>query len=151
MIEHIGGLFGVLARVLDILQQKAYIYVDVTFGADVPYCLTVLNRSSFDILLVHLLATPDGFPTPDSGWQLNQSQLFKNKILKPGQRIRVQLRHQDIGEVAHRRFKIEYCTLLKGKRIPRLQQSCEHDFVRADHTVTVSSSIKIAFGIEGQQ
>jgi len=54
MVEHIGGLFGLLAKILDVFQQKAYVYVDVTFGAEVPYCLTVLNRSSFDILLGNL-------------------------------------------------------------------------------------------------
>ncbi|SHG39252.1 hypothetical protein SAMN02745206_03773 [Desulfacinum infernum DSM 9756] len=151
MVEQVSGLFGILARILDVFQQKAYVYVDVTFGADVPYCLTVLNRSSFDILLLHLLAIPDGFPTTDNGWRLNQGSLFKNKILKPGQKIRVLLRHQDIGELTHRKFKIEYCTLLRGRQIPRLQQTCEHEFISTDHTVTVVASVKTAWNIHGDE
>lgn len=94
MIEYAGSILGVFGKLLEVFKQKAYVYVDVCFGADVeaPYCLTVANHSSYDILLLGLDVIPDGFPDIDNGWQLNNSKLFKNKILKPHQKIRVFLR-----------------------------------------------------------
>jgi hypothetical protein len=110
LIEHTGSILGVFGKLLEILKQKAYVYVDVCFGADVeaPYRLTVANHSSYDILLLGLNVMPDGFPDIDNGWQLNNSKLFENKILKPHQKIRFVLRGQDIGEYATRRFKVNY-------------------------------------------
>lgn len=149
MIEQAGALLGLLGKLLEVFQQKAFVYVDVSFGDEVPYRLTVSNESPFDILLLNLHVSPDGFPDSDNGLQLNDSSLFKNKLLKPRQRIKLLLRNTDIGEHAKRAFKIEYCTLIKGKKVPRLQQSCEHEFVRADHTVPVRKSLKVNYSIQG--
>ena len=73
MIEGAGGIIGLIGKLLEFFQQKAYVYVDVTFGDEKPYRLTVFNNSKFDIHLNEMNAAPDGFK-PESVSSSHQKQ-----------------------------------------------------------------------------
>jgi len=149
MIEGAGAIFGVLNKVLEFFQQKAFVYVDVALGVENPFCLTVVNKSTFDVLLKSLTSDPDGFPEIDNGYLLSQSDLFKNKLLKPGQKIRFYFKPKE--KIGKRIFSINYCTVIKKKEIPRYKQSCEYDFDSATYSLRVVSSFKTACKIEGEK
>jgi hypothetical protein len=63
--------------------------------------------------------------------------------LKPGQRICLNFGPQDLGADGKKHFTISYCTIIKGKKIPRYEQSCDFIFDRDTYTVQVSSSYTI--------
>lgn len=45
---------------LEFFQQKAFVYVEEVFNTNKPYCVTVVNRSRFDILLNRQTVNPNG-------------------------------------------------------------------------------------------
>jgi hypothetical protein len=109
-------------------------------GQDKPYALTVLNRSNYRIVLEALQADPDGFPELGNGWHLSDSKLFQQKLLQPGQRLRMYLTPRDIGEEKIRRFKVQYSTVLFGKKVPRAVQVADCEFPLQENTVSVQST-----------
>ena len=144
-MEGIGGIFSLLNKILEFFQQKAAVYVEVSFGLEKPYAITVVNQSRFDILLNHLIARPDGFPSVSNGWSINDAQLFKDKLLKPGQKIRLYLSNNEIGKSGKREFSINYSTIVRGKKIPRYEQTCEYNFDRDSHSIRVTSSVSVNY------
>lgn len=146
-MEGITGAFGLLNKLLEFFQQKAFVYVDVSFGTKRPYAITVVNRSRFDVHLLHLSVDPDGFPTVNNGWSVNDADLFRDKMLKPGQTIRLCLTSNDIGTNGRRTFVITYLTIVRGKRIRRYEQTCTYDFDRDAHSVRVTSSATINYDV----
>jgi hypothetical protein len=136
----LAGLARVFGPLLSLFGQKLYVFVEVSFGQDKPYALTVLNRSNYRIVLESMQAAPDGFPEIGSGWSLNDSKLFQQKLLQPGQRLRMYLTSQDIGVEKTRRFKVQYSTVLFGKKIPRAVQVADCEFPLIENTVRVRST-----------
>ncbi|MGR9099477.1 MAG: hypothetical protein ACU826_02810 [Gammaproteobacteria bacterium] len=55
-------LFRFIGRAFDIFKQKVYVYVEVSFNHDPPFCVVVKNRSNFEVLIDRLIVQPDGFP-----------------------------------------------------------------------------------------
>lgn len=139
----IGGIAALFGRVLDLFRQKAFIYVEVSFGLPLPYALTVVNRSSFQLLVENLLVEPDGFPTEDNGWSLSRVSLFRGQLLEPGQRIRFFFATPDLGSNPLRKFSLTYETRVFGRRIPRSKQRCEYDFSGRSNIITVTSSFPV--------
>lgn len=145
-MEGIGGIFSMLLNmILEFFQQKAAIFVEVSFGLEKPFAITVVNQSRFDILLNHLIVRPDGFPSVSNGWSINDANLFKDKLLKPGQQIRLYLSNNDIGENGKREFSINYSTIVLGHKIPRYEQTCEYNFDRDSHSIKVTSSASVNY------
>ena len=140
MLDGAGAIVSVFGKMLEFFQQKAYVFVDVSFGEDKPYRLTVVNRSTLDVYLNELRAEPDGFCMQSTGWDILKGDLFRSKVLKPGQRICLNFSPQDLGADGKKNFTISYCTIIKGRKIPRYEQSCEFTFDRDTYTVQVSSS-----------
>jgi hypothetical protein len=147
MVEGAGALFGVLNKILEIFQQKAFVYVDVALGSEKTFCLTVVNKSTFDILLKKLTAEPDGFPDIKNGYLLSESDLFNNKLLKPGQKLKFFFKPKE--KIGKRVFSISYSTVIKNKEIPRYEQTCEYDFDSATYSLRVVASLDTAWKIEG--
>ena len=144
-MEGLSGIVGAVSRLLELFQQKAVVFVDVCFGDDKPYTLTVSNRSRFDICLEELVATPDGFPFIENGWCIKDGSLFRNKRLKPGQKIRIRLSAKDIGTQTHRTFSITYSTYLGKLKVARLVQRCEHEFEQSSQTIGVRATVRMNF------
>src|SRR5688500_11572506 len=119
MVEGAGAIAGGVGRLLELLKQKAYVYVEVSFNHEPPYCIKGGNASACEIQIDGLEVSPDGFPSEANGWQLNDSSLFQNKVLKPGQKIKCYLNRESIGNEMKREFRVTYHTLVAGKRIPR--------------------------------
>ena len=150
-MEGIGGFSSLLSKLLEIFKQKAYVFIEVNAHTEKPYVLTVMNRSGFDVLLNSIKVEPDGFPAEDNGWLLNKSRLFKNKRLKPGQRIRLFITAKELGKYEKRRFIINYSTYItENKLVPRLEQLCEHEFTPMEQTLSVVASAKIQFGFSSE-
>lgn len=140
-MEMYSGVLGLISRMLEFFRQKAFVYIEVAFNTDKPYCVTVMNRSGFDILLHKLTVSPDGFPTLGNGWSLTAAGLFNNQRLKPGQRIRLFLSPENIGEGSVRNFTISYSTYLTEKfLVKRYEQSCRHEFDVSKQTIHVVAS-----------
>ena len=139
-MEGISGILSFLSKLLEFFQQKAAVYVEVSFGLEKPYAITVVNQSRFDVLLNSLIVKPDGFPNVGNGWSINDAQLFRDKPLKPRQKIRLYLSSNEIGENGKREFILNYSTMAYGKKIPRYEQSCKYNFDRDSHSVRVASS-----------
>lgn len=137
MIEGVGALATGIGKLLELFKQKAYVYVEVSFNHVPPFCLKVVNNSSFEIEIESLEVTPDGFPSDGNGWHLNDSSVFQNKILKPGQKIKFYLDRENIGEAKKREFRVKYHTLVAGKKVPRKEQSCVHVFEHETNRVSV--------------
>lgn len=137
----IPGANGLIAGILNIFKEKAYIYVEVCFGAPKPYALTVVNRSNFKLVIEHLIVTPDGFPNAENGWTLNVASLFKQKALAPGQKIRFLFRSIDIGDEPLRKFTVRYNTVLFGRTIRRPVQTTEYNFDDVSNRVRVSKTV----------
>jgi hypothetical protein len=146
-MEGIGGVFRLLNKLLEFFQQKAFVYVDVAFNSEKLYEVTVINHSKFDVHLNYLNVEPDGFPSVENGWSINDAGLFRDKMLKPSQRIRFCLSSNDIGKHGKRRFLINYSTILCGKRVPRYEQTCEYDFDLDTHNVKVASTATINYEV----
>jgi hypothetical protein len=140
-MEGFSGLGSVVGAVLEFFGQKVWIYVEVSFNNDPPYCLKVVNRSRYEVEINEVIADPDGFPETNNGWHLSESNLFKNKRLKPGQKIKFYLKRDQIGHPGQRKFAVKYNTILKGRAVPRKEQSCEHYFDLSQHGVSVHTSI----------
>lgn len=141
MIEFpVAGLARVFGPLLSLFGQKLYVFVEVSMGQDKPYALTVINLSKYRVVLETLQADPDGFPELGNGWHLNDSKFFQDKLLKPGQRLRTYLTTQDIGEEKVRRFKVQYSTVLFGKKVPRALQVEDCELPLHDNTVSVQST-----------
>lgn len=139
----IGGLIGLVGRSLDLIKQKIYVYIEVSFGAPKPYALTVINRSSFFVEVQSLDVEPDGFPDEGNGWHLSGAGLFKGQRLAPGQRIRFLFEAPQLGDNTLRQFSARYCSYLFGRRIPRSIQTTVYRFDARSHTVPVMASLPI--------
>jgi len=142
-MEGVGGVFGLVSKLLEFFQQKAYVYVDVVFSDENPYKLTVVNNSKFDVFLNEMKAEPHGFKVAEKGFDILTGGLFRDKVMKPGQKIVFPFSSKDIGTQSVKIFTIRYCTILKGKKVPRYEQSCEFLFERDTYSVHVSSSATI--------
>lgn len=149
MVEGAGAVLSVIGKLLEFIQQKAYVFVDVSFGDEQPYRLTVVNRSNYDVHLNELRAEPDGFYMRSTGWDVLKGDLFRNKVLKPGQRICLNFSSQDLGADGKKHFTISYCTIIRGKKIPRYEQNCDFVFDRDAYTVQVSRSWTIPIESRG--
>ena len=136
----LAGLARAFGPLLSLVGQKVYVFVEVSMGQDKPYALTVLNRSNYRIILEALQADPDGFPELGNGWHLSDSKLFQQKLLQPGQRLRMYLTPRDIGEEKIRRFKVQYSTVLFSKKVPRAVQVADCEFPLQENTVSVQST-----------
>jgi hypothetical protein len=136
----IGAMIEPLLRLVDVVlalfRQKVFVFVEVTANTDKPYMLTVKNKSGFEVLIDHLKVCPDGFPHPRGGFNLGTSGLFSDKKLQPGERIRLALSLQDVGDEPTRRFIVYYKTLILGYRVPRKERSYEHTFEKEKHSLT---------------
>jgi hypothetical protein len=53
-IECIEAAFGLINKILEFFQQKALVYVEVSFNCEKPYAITVISRSRFDVYLNRL-------------------------------------------------------------------------------------------------
>lgn len=135
------GIIGtMIGKMLEFFGQKVSVYIEISFNHDKPYRLIIKNRSGYDVLIDQLIVTPDGFPSKNNGWMLNDSKLFQNKKLQPGQKINVYFTHQDIGEIEKREFKVQYHTLIAGISVPRKEESCIHLFEKMENTVRLTIS-----------
>ena len=149
-MEGLGFIGRAFGKVLELFGQKVYVFVEVSFnsGGDKPYCLTVVNNSKYEVEIEKLLVSPDGFPTSDNGWLLNESKLFHNQLLKPTQKIRFYLENKDILEMPEREFKVTYKTKVFGWLIPRTEESCLHTFNLETQKLRVCSTFTMVNSIE---
>lgn len=153
MVADGGAALGIagklLGPLLELFQQKAFVFVDVSFGEEKPYRLTVVNQSRYDVHLNELRAEPDGFRMQSTGWDVLKGDLFRNKVLKPGQRICLNFSPQDLGADGKKHFTVRYATLIRGKKVPRYEQSCDFLFDRDTYTVQVSRAFTIPIATRG--
>lgn len=138
---------GFLGRLLEVFQQKAFIFVEVNAGKDPPLCLTVLNRSRFDVRVEDVTVRPDNIYFEDkrgnkSTFMYAARGLFKNQILKPGQRINLFFKSDQIKYFSEYTFKLRYSTLFRNLKIPMLLQECTYNLKSFPY-----SSFERQFGI----
>ena len=152
MFESLGFLGRSLGKVLEIFGQKVFVFVEVSFnsGTSRPYCLIVKNSSKYEVVIDKLIVTPDGFPNPNNGWQLNESEIFQKQTLKPTQKIMLYLENKDLIELHEREFKVIYKTKIFGKLIPREEETCKHIFDLKKQKLCLTNTINITSSYGGK-
>ena len=137
----IGPIVG---RILDLIKQQLYAYVEVSVGAPKPFCLVIVNRANHPVVVERFSVEPDGFPSSNNGLLLNHSRVIEGKKLDTGQRARFYFTSSDFGEDTLREFKIEYSSTIFNWKIPRIRRKVSYDFLLHENTLSVVTSTTLS-------
>lgn len=128
---------------LKIAAQKIFVSVEIKRGQEIEHTLVIHNQSEFTVQLIEIETAPRiplGF---GNNLPIDDSKIFKNQTLIPGQRIENLLDKESIKEKrTDHKITVKYKTFFAEKIPPQpVQKSNTCIYKPLGHTVPVMAAM----------
>ncbi len=129
-----------------LLGQQVFVLVKVERSETTKYTLKIKNSSKYSIEIVKLIANPPVLLKKRSWTSFNDSKLFQNKLLPPGESIDFVFYPSNINNLRDTfLFKAEYVVLLLFNKIKMRKTTKEFSFCPQDYTVQIGVAMDQKF------